>query len=274
MKRLLVPGWLLVAVGLGCFQPGIARAQESPGVDAAAAARSYDEGDYEAAGVLYRRLLEEAAEGVDRAALHYNLGNAEYRAGRLGYAMLHWERSLALHPGDGDARANLGLAHDLLDRRLTEAAASGASDTFSLELLRSMQGFGAWLRRSSPGRLAWVLSASALLAGALWTLLMLGRGRRRLVVAGLGLVLLAAAASGALLRLRVTAPPVAVVVQPGAALRSGPGHSFPQLAALPEGFYLELDDESSASQDGFRRVMAAGIVGYADSETVIPVSDR
>ena len=188
--------------------------------------------------------------------------------------MLHWERSLALHPGDDDARANLGLAHELLDRRLTEAAASGASDTFSLELLRSMQGFGAWLRRSSPGRLAWLLSASALLAGALWTLLMLGRGRRRLVVAGLGLVLLAAAASGALLRLRVTAPPVAVVVQPGAALRSGPGHSFPQLAALPEGFYLELDDENSASQDGFRRVIAAGIVGYADSETVIPVSDR
>ena len=274
MKRLLVPGWLLVAVGLGCFQPGIALAQESPGEDAAAAARSYDEGDYEAAGVLYRRLLEEAAEGVDQAALHYNLGNAEYRAGRLGYAMLHWERSLALHPGDDDARANLGLAHELLDRRLTEAAASGASDTFSLELLRSMQGFGAWSRRISPDRIAWVLSASALLAGALWTLLMLGRGRRRLVVAGLGLVMLAAAASGALLRLRVTAPPVAVVVQPGAALRSGPGHSFPQLAALPEGFYLELDDESSASQDGFRRVIAAGIVGYADSETVIPVDDR
>ena len=274
MKRLLVPGWLLVAVGLGCFQPGIALAQGSPGVDAAAAALSYDEGDYEAAGVLYRRLLEESDEGVDRAALHYNLGNAEYRAGRLGYAMLHWERSLALHPGDDDARANLGLAHELLDRRLTEAAASGASDTFSLELLRSMQGFGAWLRRSSPDRIAWVLSASALLAGALWTLLMLGRGRRRLVVAGLGLVMLAAAASGALLRLRVTAPPVAVVVQPGAALRSGPGHSFPQLAALPEGFYLELDDENSASQDGFRRVIAAGIVGYADSETVIPVDDR
>ena len=31
MKRLLVPGWLLVAVGLGCFQPGIALAQEESG---------------------------------------------------------------------------------------------------------------------------------------------------------------------------------------------------------------------------------------------------
>ncbi len=273
MKRLLVPGWLLVAVGSGGFLPGIALAQGSPGVDAAAAARSYDEGDYEATGAVYHRLLEEAGEGVDRGALHYNLGNAEYRAGRLGYAMLHWERSLALHSGDDDARANLGLARELLDRRLTDAAASRTSDTFSLELLRAMQGFGAWLRRISPDRIAWVLSASALLAGGLWTLLMLGRGRRRLLVASLGLVLMAAAASGTLLRLRVTAPPVAVVVQPGAALRSGPGHSFPQLAALPEGFYLELADASSASQEGFRRVIAAGIVGYADSETVIPVRD-
>ena len=274
MKRRLAPGWFVVAVGFGFFQPGIALAQGSPGMDAAGAARSYDEGNYEAAAVRYRGLLEEAGAGVDRAALHYNLGNAEYRAGRLGYAILHWERSLALHPGDDDARANLGLAHELLDRRLTDAAARGASDTFSLELLRSMQGSGAWLRRSSPDRIARMLSASVLLAGVFWTLLMLGRGRRRLMVACLGLVLLAAAASGALLRLRVTAPPVAVVVQPGAALRSGPGHSFPQLAALPEGFYLELDDGSSASQDGFRRVIAAGIVGYADSESVIPVDER
>ena len=65
-----------------------------------------------------------------------------------------------------------------------------------------------------------------------------------------------------------------MVVQAGAALRSGPGHSFPQLAALPEGLYLELDGEAGAAQDGFRRVVAAGIVGYADGKSVIPVDER
>ena len=272
MRRRLVLGSLVLMAGFGLSRTALG--QESPEADAAAAVRSYDEGDYETAVAAYRRLLKGADGGIDRAALHYNLGNAEYRAGRLGYAMLHWERSLALRPGDEDARENLALAHELLDRRLTDAASSGVSDTFSLELLRSMQGFGAWLRRSPPARFARALSASALLAGIFWTLLMLGRGRRRLVVAGLGLVLLAATVSGALLRLRVIAPPVAVVVQPGAALRSGPGHSFPQLAALPEGFYLELDDEGAASPENFRRVIAAGIVGYADGESVIPVRDR
>lgn len=268
-RRLL--GLLVLAAGIA--DSGIAVAQESPAAEAEAAARSYDAGDYETAAASYRRLLA-AAEGLDRAALHYNLGNAEYRTGRLGYAMLHWERSLALRPGDGDARANVALARAVLDRRLTEAAAAGDPDTFLLELLRSMQGFHVWLRRTPPSRFAGSLSAFALLAGACWTFLMIRRGRRGLLLAALGLSLAAGVASGVLLRLRLTVPPVAVVVQPGAALRSGPGHSFPQLAALPEGLFLELDSDGGAAQDGFRRVVAAGIVGYADGASVVPVDEQ
>ena len=275
MRRFVLFACFAAAASVpGFSQPGSGSPDGGLPEDAAAAAQSYDEGDYEAAAATYRRLLETTGEGIDRAALNYNLGNAEYRAGRLGYAMLHWERALALRPGDDDARANLGLAREVLDRRLTDAAATGNADAFSLELLRSMEGFGAWLRRTPAERLAGMLSAFALFAGACWTFVMIRRGRRRLLLTGLGTALAAAMVSGALLRLRVTTPPVAVVVEPGAALRSGPAHTFPQLAALPEGFYLELDDEDSASRDGFRRVIAAGIVGYADSETVIPVEIR
>ena len=267
-RRLL--GLLVLAAGIG--SSGIAASQEMPEAEAVAAARSYDAGDYASAAAVYRRLLA-APGGLDRAALHYNLGNAEYRTGRLGHAMLHWERSLAIRPGDTDARANISLARGVLDRRLTEAAAAGDPDTFLLELLGSMQGFHVWLRRTPPSRFAGSLGAFVLLAGACWTFLMIRRGRRGLLLAVLGLSLTAGIASGVLLRLRLTVPPVAVVVQPGAALRSGPGHSFPQLAALPEGLYLELDREGGA-QDGFRRVVAAGIVGYADGESVVPVDER
>lgn len=266
---------LLASLGLaaGVGLPGTAVSQEGPGSGAATAARSYDAGDYESAAAAYRRLLA-APDGLDRGALHYNLGNAEYRRGRLGYAMLHWERSLAIRPGDEDARANVALARAVLDRRLTDAAAAGDPDTFLLELLRSMQGFRVWLRQTPPSRFAGLLSAFVLLAGACWTYLMIRRGRRRLLLAVLGLSLILATASGILLRLRLAVAPVAVVVQPGAALRSGPGHSFPQLAALPEGLYLELDREGEAAQDGFRRVVAAGIVGYADGASVVPVAER
>ena len=269
-RRLLLASLGLVAV---VALPGSAASQEGFEAEAAAAARSYDAGDYESAAASFRRLLA-APEGLDRAALHYNLGNAEYRTGRLGYAMLHWERALAMRPGDQDARANVALARAVLDRRLTDAAAAGDPDTFLLELLGSMQGFQVRLRRTPPSRFAGLLSAFALLAGACWTFLMVRRGRRGLLLAVLGLALAATTASGILLRLRLTVAPVAVVVQPGAALRSGPGHSFPQLAALPEGLYLELDSEGGAAQDGFRRVVAAGIVGYADGESVVPVDER
>ena len=263
-------GLLVFVAAIGTS--GVVASQETPEAEAAAAARSYDAGDYESAAAGYRRLLL-APEDLDRAALHYNLGNAEYRTGRLGYAMLHWERALAMRPGDGDARANVALARAVLDRRLTDAAAGGDPDTFLLELLGSMQGFQVWLRRTPPSRFAGLLSAFVLLAGACWTFLMIRRGRRGLLLAVLGLSLIATTASGILLRLRLTVSPVAVVVQPGAALRSGPGHSFPQLAALPEGLYLEIDREDGA-QDGFRRVVAAGIVGYADGESVVPVDER
>ena len=266
--------WRSLALVAGIGLPGTVPAQEGREAEAAAAARRHDEGDYEAAAAAYRRLLGDAGGDLDRAALFYNLGNTEYRAGRLGYAMLYWERSLTLRPGDPDALANVALARGVLDQRLTDAAAAGDPDTFLLELLGSMQGFEVWLRRTPPARLAWSFSAFILVAGACWTFLMIRYGRRRFFLAVLGLSLVAGASAGVLLRLRLDVPPVAVVVRPGAALRSGPGHSFPQLAALPEGLYLELDDQAAASQDGFRRVVAAGIVGYADGEDVVPVEER
>lgn len=281
---------LLVAVAL----PGQARAgapqTESPGP--AEAVRLYDAGGYREAAGIWRRLLREApppgpAAGpgaLDRAALHYNLGNAEFRDGRLGFAMLHWERSLRLRPGDDDAAANLALARSVLDRRLTAAAASGAgsgegaageaANAFALELLRSMGGFTAEMRRLPARRVAASLLVSVFAGGALWALALLGYGRRRLLIAGIGLFAAAAVASGALLRLRLAAPEEAVVVRPAAALRSGPDASYPQLASLPEGLYVEVGEGAERPADSsFLRVVAAGIVGYADREAVAPVAE-
>lgn len=265
---------LMLAVFAGPAPP-LAAAPED---EAAEAARLYDTGDHEAAAALWRDLLADpggSAAGLDRAALQYNLGNAEFRAGRLGRAMLRWERTLLLRPGDEDALANLALARRLLDRRLTEAASSGASDAFASELLRSMEGLTARVRRIPARRSAALLSGASLASGGLLTLLLLGRGggRRRIGVL-LALAVLAALGSGLVLRLRLDAPPVAVVVRPGAALRSGPAASFPQLASLPEGFYLEMSADRPGAETGFRRVVAAGIVGYADEESVVPVAEE
>jgi hypothetical protein len=53
--------------------------------------------------------------------LRYNLGNAYYKSGNLGRAVLNYERSLRLAPRDEDARANLELVQSMLrDRQFVE----------------------------------------------------------------------------------------------------------------------------------------------------------
>ncbi len=67
----------------------------------------YDKGEYQEAIALYKTLLSEA-NSVPQ--LHYNLGNAYFRAGDLGRAILHYERGLKYAPGDEDLRFNLSVA--------------------------------------------------------------------------------------------------------------------------------------------------------------------
>lgn len=70
----------------------------------------YQDGDYAAAVQAYQAVLTAGFESSD---LHYNLGNAHFKSGELGRAILEWERALALRPGDPDATANLELARSL-----------------------------------------------------------------------------------------------------------------------------------------------------------------
>ncbi len=55
------------------------------------------------------------AHGVRNAALEYNLGNAYFRLGELGRAILHYRRALQLDPTDAALRANLGYARNRVE---------------------------------------------------------------------------------------------------------------------------------------------------------------
>jgi tetratricopeptide (TPR) repeat protein len=68
----------------------------------------YQSGDYAAAVEAYEAIL---ASGFESHELHYNLGNAYFKVGDLGRAILSWERALELEPGDVDTLANLELAN-------------------------------------------------------------------------------------------------------------------------------------------------------------------
>jgi len=73
--------------------------------------RSFDQavqeseaGNYDQAVALYRQLI---AEHVIHPAVFYNLGNAYYRMGRLGWAIANYERALQRDPDFDQARRNL-----------------------------------------------------------------------------------------------------------------------------------------------------------------------
>lgn len=70
----------------------------------------YQEGDWSASIEAYASVLE---AGFVSADLHYNLGNAYFKQGDLGRAILSWERALVLAPGDPDVQANLELGRSL-----------------------------------------------------------------------------------------------------------------------------------------------------------------
>lgn len=60
--------------------------------------------DFDGASRVYRAIV---VGGFGTADVHYNLGNADFHAGRLGEATLGYERALRAEPSHADARANL-----------------------------------------------------------------------------------------------------------------------------------------------------------------------
>ena len=73
----------------------------------AAARDAYRSADYDRAISSYGSIIE---AGHVSAAVWYNLGNAHFRAGSIGRAILSYERALRLAPTDEDIQHNLDLA--------------------------------------------------------------------------------------------------------------------------------------------------------------------
>ncbi len=80
---------------------------------------AYEAGNYSAAVEDYEHV---AAAGVIAPDLFYNLGNAYFKQGDLGRAVLWFERARRLAPRDEDVRENLDLTRSLLrDQELLQA---------------------------------------------------------------------------------------------------------------------------------------------------------
>jgi tetratricopeptide (TPR) repeat protein len=214
MKRILVIACLLLAAGTAAAQ------NFSEKVNQGRAA--YDRGDYTAAVTAYQDIL---TQGRESAALYYNLGNAELKAGHLGRAIAGYRRALRLEPQDEDIRFNLNYARGYVrqpaDRTGFLARAVG----------RALAWFPGETLAVAALSLYWIL---AVLAGAL----ILTRGRHRALrwsAAGAGLLFLLCAGWTSAYILVERGQHWGVIVAAQAEARNGPSAEYQVGFTVPEG---------------------------------------
>lgn len=104
---------VLFAAPLVITTPAVSRAAESMNKSRAEQLMAdgnkyYQNKEYDRAVEAYREIVNAGFEGT---SLYYNLGDAYYRQGKLGYAILYYEKALRLSPGNSDVLYNLKIAN-------------------------------------------------------------------------------------------------------------------------------------------------------------------
>lgn len=230
--------WLLLAAG---------RAAAYPEWDAARAA--YDAGRFAEARALYERL---PGRGSAEAVRLFNLGNASYRDGDAGRAMLYYRRAERLRPRDPDIRANARVV-----RRQTGAPAPREG---RLAVLRFFSG-GEWLWIGWTG-----YAAGFLLLGAMAFAPRFRRPARTLCAMCAALLAVAAAGWGAW-NLGGSARELVLVAGTGADARFAPLPDSEVHFHLPAATIVrELERNGE-----WRRVRWEGAQGWIPADTIEPV---
>lgn len=116
MKRLsLLPG-ALIAIIIFC---GISREEARASLESD---KAFNEANHYYASGLYDRAIEEYESilrgGLKSGNLYYNLGNSYFKKGRLGKALLYYEKARGLIPRDRDLLFNYKHAKSLIKQKL------------------------------------------------------------------------------------------------------------------------------------------------------------
>ena len=187
---------------------------------------AYLDARYKEALLHYRAVAE---GGFGTADVWFNLGNACWRDGRLGEAVLAWERALLRDPRHRDARANLSLARSSLIDDVVGAAPAPAVERLA--------------RRMPLAPVVWGLAGAWMLTVLAWLLRRRKGSRRRLLALAAACGLLAVMALGALSAIGIWYHEVverAVVTKPVAQVRAGPAPRFDAAFEVHEGLVVRI----------------------------------
>jgi tetratricopeptide (TPR) repeat protein len=195
MKRETNLFWVSVAViALGCGAACSAHGDQNPAF--AKANQDYSERRFQEAVEGYQELVK---SGQWSANLFYDLGNAWFRLGNFGEAILNYERALALDPRHPEAAANLALVRDearALELKRTALERYIEAGTFTQYSVAASIAFWfalfaaarlLFLRRRSAILLSLIILSVVFLAGAIFALYSLengSKGRALAIVTG------------------------------------------------------------------------------------------
>jgi len=248
MKR-LVPAAILFLLLVGCAP------ETTSGAQMLEANRLYEAGQFAEAAALYQTLVD---AGVEDGTLYYNLGNAYFKAGDLGHAVLNYCRAQALLPRDPDVVANLRLARaQTLDRLETEDG-GGLAGFVRRALVE-------WTTLDEAAAAAlglWVLECALLVAAILWP-----RGRRgmRYAIVVVAAFLALGILSVSVRVIREHRSPSAVVVAQEVDVHSGPGEDYVTEFSLHAGTEVHVIEQHG---DWSRIALRGDLQGWVPAESI------
>ncbi|MGD8868497.1 MAG: tetratricopeptide repeat protein [Gemmatimonadales bacterium] len=219
--------------------------------------RLYQQGDYQAALDNYQRIID---SGLESAALHYNIGNAYFKLGQLGEAILHYERARRLAPGDADVRANLELARSLTVDEVTPLP--------RFWLVRAVEW---WVGLLPRGWLVLAVGAGYGAAVAGLVVMILRRGTvvarwARWLAIGAATVTLILGINLAVRELEIGEPEEAIIMAEETPVQSAPSDDRAlQVFTIHEGTKVRIDQRS---EDWVEIVLEDGKVGWVKTEAL------
>jgi tetratricopeptide (TPR) repeat protein len=258
----LLLAWLLVHLiiasspHLGFASLALAQNSVTPTEAMRVANQDYEAGQYPEAVAIYETII---ASGLHHSSIYYNLGNAYYKQGDIGRAILNYRRAARLEPRDADIAANLDLARTQTVDKLETPAEEGLPN-----LVKFTE---AWLTLNEAMILALILW---LLIGFLAVLALLKPSLRRWCGVGLGilgvfLIIGLISIANRFSEEKNYSP--GVIVAQTVDITSGPGTSKQYLVE----FTLHAGAEVSLieSRPGWERLALPGdLQGWAPAETV------
>jgi len=256
-RTVVVPG--VVALGLVSGRPVVGQGIAVE-IDPAERFQSgnllYQDGDFAAAATAYTQIIEAGFESGD---LHYNLGNAYFKLGQIGPAILAYERARRALPGDENVAANLQFARSL-----------AADEITPLPGFWLTRAWNSWVELLPRSTLVAVVALGYLLAMSLFVARILSGSPRRgwfgRAAIGVAVVTLVFAVNLAVRDYGVGRSDWGIIMTTETPVQGAPADDPAlQLFSIHEGTRVRIDRSSAG---WYEVVLEDGKVGWVRSETL------